>query len=172
MRGGRLVWAALVVAAVTTLVLGTGGFSVATLDRGVTMAVSDHDHALVSVWDPGGDSPEPPRYAGEDPVTSNDTTVRVLVIENRFTDETLDVAVTERPESPVAVEGSHDGLGPGDVAPITAEVECNGHEGRVDALLTVEATAVGGGFEGEIDYDASVVCPGPTAGQAASGASG
>jgi hypothetical protein len=161
MRTRRVLWAALAVASVSALVFGTGGFSAATVDRGVSMVVSDHDRALVSIWDPGGPTPEPPSYAGEDPITPNDTRVKLLVIENRFRDQALDVRVTERSGSPVAVDGGYDGLSPEQIAPISADVDCNGHHGRVDALLTVEATAVDGGFESTIVYDASVVCPAP-----------
>jgi hypothetical protein len=67
----------------------------------------------------------------------------------------------DRPDSPVAVDGSYDGLASGETTPVMADVDCNGHHGRTDALLLVRATAEGGGFESEIRYDASVVCPDP-----------
>ncbi|WP_380680553.1 hypothetical protein [Salinigranum sp. GCM10025319] len=161
MRARRVLWAVLAVASVSALVFGTGGFGAATVDRGVSMVVSDHDRALVSIWDPGGPSPEPPSHAGEDPITPNDTRVKLLVIENRFRDQALDVRVTERPGSPVAVDGEYEDLAPGSIVPVSADVDCNGLHGRVDAPLTVEATAVDGGFESTIAYDASVVCPAP-----------
>ena len=159
----RLLWLTLGALSVSALVLGTGGFSAAVTDRGVSVAVADHDRALVSIWDPGGPSPEPPAHPGEDPVTPNDTRVKLLVVENRIDGTTLDLQVSARADSPVSVDGSNDGLGSGNTAAVFADVDCNGHTGRVDAPLTVEATATDGGFHSVIQFDASVVCSQPTA---------
>ena len=161
MRRTRLLWVALAILSVSALVFGTGGFSAATADRNVSVAASSHDRALVSIWDPGGASPEPPTYAGEDPVTPNDTRVKLLVIENRA-GHALDVQVTERAGSPVSVDGGYDGLRSGERRPIVADVDCNGHHGRTDALLEVRAVAEDGGFESVIAYDARVRCASPT----------
>jgi hypothetical protein len=161
MRRRRIAWLLLAVVSLSALVAGTGGFDTAVVDRGVSLVVSDHERALISIWDPGGSSPEPPQYPGEDPVTRDDTRVKLLVVENRVSDQTLDLRVTERPDSPIEVDGSYDGLASGETTPVMADVDCNGHHGRVDALLTVEATTPDGGFESTIRYDASVVCPDP-----------
>jgi len=69
--------------------------------------------------------------------------------------------VSARADSPVSVDGRYDGLGSGDTAVVDADVDCNGHTGRVDAPLTVEATATDGGFHSVIQFDASVVCSQP-----------
>jgi hypothetical protein len=157
----RLLWLALGALSVSALVVGTGGFSAAVTDRGVSVAVADHDRALVSIWDPGGPSPEPPMHPGEDPITPNDTRVKLLVVENRIDGATLDLQVRERAGSPVSVAGSYDGLESEDTAVVDADVDCNGHTGRVDAPLTVRATATDGGFHSVIRFDASVVCSQP-----------
>jgi hypothetical protein len=161
MRRTRLLWAGLAVLSVSALVFGTAGFGATTADRNVSIAASSHDRALVSIWDPGGESPEPPAYAGEEPVTQNDTRVKLLVIENRMPDHTLDVRLTERAGSPVSVDGRDRELDSGTIVPLVADVDCNGHHGRTDALLEVRAVADGGGFESVIRYDASVTCPEP-----------
>jgi hypothetical protein len=170
MRRRRLVWAGLAVLSVSVLVFGTGGFGAAVADRNAAIATSPHDRALVSLWDPGGASPEPPMYAGEEPVTPNDTRVTVLVVEHHLRGQRLDVGVTERAGSPVSVVGSADGVEHGDVTPVVADVDCNGHHGRTDALLEVRAVAEGGGVEAVIAFDASVRCasPAPTAAATAS----
>jgi hypothetical protein len=172
MRARRAVWLLLGAVSVLALVVGTGGFSTAAVDRGVSIAVADHDRALVSVWDPGGASAEPPRYQGEDPVTPEGTRVKLVVVENRFDAGPIDLRVTERAASPVSVDGSYEGLASGEVAPVVADVDCDGHHGRTEVPLTVHATAVNGEFESEIRYDASVVCPDPTPTPAPEGTSG
>jgi hypothetical protein len=158
----RLLWAGLAVLSVSALVFGTGGFNAAMADRNVSIAASSHDRALVSIWDPGGASAEPPAYAGEEPVTPNDTRVKLLVVENRMSDQTLDVQVTERAGSPVSIDGQYEGLDSGSLVPLVADVDCNGHHGRTAALLEVRAVAEDGGFKSVIAYDASVNCASPT----------
>jgi hypothetical protein len=162
MRRRRLVWAGLAVLSVSALVFGTGGFGAAVADRNASIATSPHDRALVSIWDPGGASSEPPMYAGEEPVTPNDTRVTLLVVEHHLRGQRLDVSVTDRAGSPVSVVGNADGVEHGDVTPVVADVDCNGHHGRTEALLELRAVAEDGGFESVIDFDATVRCASPS----------
>lgn len=154
-------WALLAVVAVSALATGTGGFSAAALDRGVAVAVAPHEAAFVSVWDPGagGRGPEPPAFAGEDPV--GDGRTKVLVVKNRLPGRTLDLRVSDRGDGPVTVRGRYDGLAPGGVAPVRAAVDCGDRHGPVSVPLRLEATAASGSFSASIPYRATVVCPAP-----------
>jgi hypothetical protein len=157
-RGRRVLWLTLVAALVPALVLGSSGFSAAAVDRGVSVSVAAHDEAYVSVWDPGaGGAAEPPRYAGEDPLTPNETRAKVLVVRNRF-DAPLSVTVTDRDGS-VGVSGTNARIAPGAVEPVEATVECRGAVGRADVPLGIHAET--DGVEGSIRFTAAVVCAGP-----------
>ena len=167
----RVLWATLGAVVLSAVVLGTGGFSSASIDRPVAVTVSDHDRALVTLWDPGagGDGRPPQRIAsaglnGEDPVTSDGQLTRVVTVQNRFPDRAITVDATVE-ESPPGVEvGSFDpvDLGPGDAGALTAPVDCGDADGPVD--VTIEVTASNDHFRGVISYETTVVCatPDPT----------
>jgi hypothetical protein len=155
----------------STLVLGTGGFSTASIDRPVAVTVSDHDRSLVTLWDPGagGDGPPPRRIAsaglaGEDPVTSDGQTTRIVAVQNRFSDRSITVDATVAESPPGVSVGSFDSvdLGPGDAGALRAPVDCGDSDGPVD--VTLDVTASNDHFTGVISYEATVVCatPDPT----------
>lgn len=146
------------------LLVPTGSFSVATMDRGVNVAVSPNEQAIVSIWDVGGPTPEPPRFQGEDPVTSSDDRVRVLVVQNNFERSTVDVHVASDAGSPVVVDGVARSVPPGELVPVHATVDCAGQQGRVFVPLTLHVVGVDGDVEAVIEYTASVVCGGQGAG--------
>jgi hypothetical protein len=50
----RRVWLLVGALAATTLIGGTGSFSAASMDRGVSVNVADHEDAYVGLADPGG----------------------------------------------------------------------------------------------------------------------
>lgn len=172
----KLAWLVLLMVCAAALVSGTGGFSAASMDRGVSIAVAEsHEKALVSIWDPGarqmGNSNSPPQYSGEDPVVSNQTSVKLIVVQNQFSDQTIDVRISDRDESPVSVDGESRVLPPGRIVPLYATVDCDGYRGPTDALLEVHVTSLDGSLEGAIQYDATVVCTGAS-GQNTSQAAG
>jgi hypothetical protein len=146
------------VTAASALILGSGGFSAAQVDRGVSVSAADHDEAVVSLWDPGAE--RPPDHAGEDPVTGSET--KVLVVQNRL-DEPIHVTVTDREGSLVDVAGSVDEvdsrLGHDPVVPVEATVDCRGYHGEQSVPLLVEFRTTDGTVGGEIRYDATVECP-------------
>ena len=160
----QLVWGAVLLVVLSTLVAGTGGFSAASAERPATIAVAPtHGDALVSIWDPGagGAGGEPPMYAGEEPVPADGAVVTVVVVRNRFTERTLDFTVSDRDGSPVGVTGRRDDVAAGAVVPVDAAVDCRGHHGRVDVPLEVTATAADGSFRAYVNFRAAVVCPAP-----------
>lgn len=152
-----------VAALALALLVPTGSFSVATIDRGVNVAVSPNEQAIVSIWDGGGATPEPPQFQGEDPVTNADDRVRVLVVQNNFEQSTVDVHVASDAGSPVVVDGVARSVAPGEVAPVRATVDCAGQEGRIFVPLTLHVVGVDGDVEAVIEYTASVVCAGEDA---------
>jgi hypothetical protein len=157
------------VVVLAALVLGTGGFSTASMDRSVAVTVSDHHRALVTLWDPGagGDGPPPRQIVsagldGEDPVTRDGQTTRVVAVQNRFTDRAITVDATVEESPPGVAVGPFDpvDLGPGDAAALNAPVNCGDSDGPVD--VTLEVTASNNHFTGVISYEATVVCATPT----------
>lgn len=167
----RLIWATLGAVVLSALVFGTGGFTAASIDRPVAVTVSDHDRALVTLWDPGagGEGPPPQTIAsaglnGEDPVTSDGQTTRVVAVQNRFTDRVITVDATVEESPPGVAVGPFDPVevGPGDAAALNAPVDCGDRDGPVD--VTLEVTASNDQFTGVISYEATVVCatPDPT----------
>ena len=149
-----------VAALALALLVPTGSFSAGTMDRGVNVVVSPDEQAIVSIWDVGGPTPEPPRFQGEDPVTNGDDRVRVLVVQNNFERSTVDVHVASDAGSPVVVDGVVRSVAPGELAPVRATVDCAGHQGRVFVPLTIHVVGVDGDVEAIIEYSASVVCEG------------
>jgi hypothetical protein len=167
----RLLWAVIGAVVLSTLVLGTGGFTAASIDRPVAVTVSDHDRSLVTLWDPGaGGEGQPPRRIasaglnGEDPVTSDGQTTRVVAVQNRFSDRAITVDATVAESPPGVGVGPFDSvdLGPGDAGALNAPVDCGDRHGPVE--VTLEVTASDEHFTGVISYEATVVCatPDPT----------
>lgn len=157
----RLLWTTVGVAVAMGLLMSTGGFSVASMDRGVSISIAEHDDAMVSIWDPGGPTPEPPMYPGENPVTPPGESVTVIVIQNNL-NERIDVSVRAASTSPVSVNGGVSDVAPGEVVPVTATVDCSDVSERapVTVPLIVQVETVGPSFESTIDFDARIVCAG------------
>jgi hypothetical protein len=157
----RTLWTTLGLAVALSLLVSTGGFSSAVMDRGVAVSVADHEDAMVSIWDPGGPSPEPPMYRGENPVTSLSDRVTVLVVQNGVS-RSIDVTVTAVSGSPVSVHGRVSDVRSHDVVPVVATVDCSDVSQRapVTVPLQVHAEADDGSFESTIRYDARIVCAG------------
>lgn len=158
----RTLWTTLGLAMALSLLVSTGGFSSAVMDRGVAVSVAEHEDAVVSIWDPGGQSPEPPRpFAGENPVTPPSERVTVLVVQNGVSRQ-VDVTVTSVDGSPVSVHGRVSDVRQGDVVPVVATVDCSDVSERapVTVPLRLHVTTDDGSFESTIRYDARLVCAG------------
>jgi hypothetical protein len=144
------------------LLVPTGSFSAASVDRGVSVSVAEHENAMVSIWDPGGSSPDPPKpFRGENPVTPNSEFLTVIVIQNGV-DDPIDVSVTSTADSSVSVHGTISDVHPGDVVPVQATVDCNDVSERaaVTVPLRVHVETDDGSFESTIRYDVRIVCAG------------
>lgn len=158
----RTLWTTLGLVVALSLLVSTGGFSSAVMDRGVAVSVADHEDAMVSIWDPGGPSPEPPRpFAGENPVTPPSERVTVLVVQNGV-GRSIDVTVTSVSDSSVSVHGRVSDVQSGDVVPVVATVDCSDVAERapVTVPLRVHVETDDGSFESTIRYDARLVCAG------------
>jgi len=165
-RRRHLLWSALAVVLVAALAFGTGGFTSASMDRGANIGFAPNDQALVSVWDPGaGGTTEPPEFPGEDPIQQDETASKIIVVKNRLSSN-IDLQVTDRTGSSIDVDGNYANLAPGEIAPIEAAIDCNGHTGSTNALLTIRASTDGGEFTAIIPFKTTVVClhPPKTAG--------
>jgi hypothetical protein len=133
-------------------------------ERDVSVSIADADDALLAFWDPGGPSPEPPRYPGENPITKRSDTVGVVVVANNYDDRTLAVSVTDRSSSRVDVDGVQTTIDPNGIAPIRAEVDCSQIDGRraVTVPVTIDASTTDGSYETTIDTTLRLVCAVPT----------
>jgi hypothetical protein len=170
MRVRRLVWVALIAAAVAGLVYGTGGFTAAEVQRGVSVSTAPHDEAFLTLYDPGAgsDGDRPTVFAGtlgEEPVGPGGDRVRVLLVANRFPGTaplSLDVdgraVESPRGTSVSDVEGPS-GLRRGDYGWVRATVDCGSHRGPTP--IGFELTAVGDGLSVVVEYEATVVCIAP-----------
>ncbi|WP_227133837.1 hypothetical protein [Halorubellus salinus] len=154
----RWILALVVAVGVVVMLAPTGSVSVASIDRSIAFDVATNEDAHVSVWDPGGASPEPPKYAGEKPVVGGQDAVRLLVVRNGFTSGPVDVSVAHRAGSRVAVDGGTTGVAHGDVVPVRAAVDCRGRTGRVSVPVVLQVSAVHGDVETTIRMDVDVVC--------------
>lgn len=163
----RLIWLLVVALVVPALVVGTGGFSAATLDRGVTVSVADHDQAAVSLWDPGArddhSTADVPRdWLREDPVTDDDPTTTLVVVKNRL-GHSIDVTASavDAPAGVTVASVEAVTLEPGDVGRVDATVDCGDRTGGVQAPIDLRVHADGEGFAADIDYQVHVVCGAP-----------
>jgi hypothetical protein len=168
MRRRAVLATALAAVALSALVFGTGGYSTATMDRGVAVTVADHDQAVVTLWDPGvGSAGQPPLVvaraglAGEDPVTREGEPVRVVAVVNRFEDQsiTVDASVDASPTGVDVGPFEPVRLAPGAVGALEAPVECGNVSGP--AGVTLRVRVVGGQLSGVITYRPTIVCATP-----------
>lgn len=157
----RLLAALLGLVVATSLVFGTGGFSAASLERGVEIGVApDHGQAIISLWNPG-DEPGSTQMDTANQVTADGDGVPILVVKNRFSDS-VDVTVRAHEGSVVAIEGSHDNLAPESMVTISGEVDCQSVSGVTDVPLVVSVNSRDGSFAGVIDYSTTVHCSPPS----------
>ncbi len=82
-------------------------------------------------------------------------------MKNQFTDQTIDVDVTAREDSPLDVSGELRGLGPGQSAVVDATVQCNGRTGELSVPLELDVHS-DGGIDAYLNYTAIVVCTVPS----------
>lgn len=158
MRRRRVVVLALVALSVVFLV-PSGSLSAATMDRGVLVEVSSHEDAAVSIWDPGGASPEPPAFPGEDPVTSPNETVRVLVVQNNL-DDVGHVRVTHQSGADVEIDATARNVRTGDVAPVRGTVDCDGARGPTTVPVRLTFVDAADSVRIVVAYDVTVRCAG------------
>lgn len=151
------------------LVAGTGGFSAASMDRGVSVTVVDHDEAYVALYDPGsgGTAGRPVWLQGstesphESPVTSDDERTRLFIVANQFADHTIQVDGSVPGDSAPAVSAIDPvTLAPDEVGSVTAVVECPSVQQEVYYTLDLTVTVDGEGdsVSAEIEYPVTVVC--------------
>jgi hypothetical protein len=155
-RNLLLLGAAVVVLALT---VGTGGFSAAELERGLSVSVSDSDSALVSLYDPGDTNPPDwaPETATEEPtVTDADDRVPVVYVHNRFEEQTLRIDL-EPESSDVLTDTTPVTVGAGRTEAVPATVDCVGG----DREVTLTVVAEGDGMSARIDFPVTVDCRAP-----------
>jgi hypothetical protein len=161
----RRVWLLVATFAALALAFGTGGFSAAELDRGVSVAVVDHEDAFVGLADPGSQGTRPdwpdewsPR---EEPVTVENQRVALFGVYNRFGDTTLRVtARVPDGTSPDVSAVSTTHVAPRRTGLVSGTVDCGQLSGRShhEVDLTVVVDGTDGGFHGTIDYTVTVLC--------------
>lgn len=155
----RRLWLLAALSVVAMLTIGSGGYSSASMDRGVSVGVAGHQDAAVSLWDPGahGDVPH------EDPVTATDSRTTLFLVQNRFPDTAIDVTarVAEAPPGVrvTAIETASLPAGVPTREPIRGTVHCGGQHGPTRVLLDV--TASGSGLRASISFPVTVVCATP-----------
>ena len=165
MRLRQVVIGVVALAAVTSLVFGTGSFAATSVERDVVVAVApSDDRAVVAVWDPGvrntGSAP-PARYNSERPVPRDGGDVALLVVRNQFPDRSITVSVSARPESTVDVEGTAVPVDAGETRALSATVACNDEHGRTDVPLELAVESEDRSLTAVIEYDGVIVCQGP-----------
>jgi hypothetical protein len=162
----RRVWLLVAALAALSLAMGTGGFSAAELDRGVSVSVAEDEHAFVGLADPGAHGEGaywmPPKHNGETPVTKNDQTTRLFVVRNAFTNEQIRVTAHGGGDSAATLlhaETEWVGAITGPEA-VNGTVECPGppNNGPTQLDLTVVVDGSDGGLHAKIEYPVTVVC--------------
>jgi hypothetical protein len=161
------------------LVFGVGSHSSASMDRQATVEVSAQSDGVVSLWEPApGESLAPASAdtsltASSDVVQSADDRVVVVVVENQLPASrptALDTTGTlHAPNGSVSVSDPAwpTDLDHGESGLVTATVDCGSHVGPT--TITVEVEATSSEITGTIEYDATVVCTGPSTGKAGAG---
>jgi hypothetical protein len=164
MRSRRVAVLVLVALSVVFLV-PSGSLSAATLDRGAVVGVAPAEDAAVAIWDPGGASPEPPMYPGEDPVTSPEDVVRVLVVENNF-GTAGHVHVTDAAGADVEIDATARDVRAAGIAPVRGTVDCDGVRGPTTVPVRVTFVDTADSIRVVVEYDVTVRCAGPPDGAA------
>jgi hypothetical protein len=153
--------------AATTLIVGSGGFSAASADRGLSVAVAQNEDASLSLWDPGarttgGPPPAWARYnrlvgasTGEDPER-----VRLVAVRNAFPGATLtvDARLAHSVTGVTVTDVDRAILTPGEATALSATVQCPPAATR-RLPLTVNATSES--IETSVRFDVVVTCPSP-----------
>jgi hypothetical protein len=170
----RLALAVAVVCA-TALAAGTGSFSAATIERGVSVDVVEPSDGFVGIEDAPatvevafGAGPNPGAESAGASAVGGGETVRLLTLRNNL-DTTVEyrVAVAEDGHSPPTADrvwladGSSDDsavVDPGDAVDVLADIDCANQPAET---WTVAVTAVADGFEGHVDHEVEVRCEGP-----------
>jgi len=126
------------------MTIGSGAFSSAQVERGVSVSVVDDDHALVGYDSPSDDVDGKQVAHGEQ--------VGLVTVENRFAgdveisieDVTLDVT-PDNGEYPNVTEVTYDDgtFGPGHSETIKGAIECTDNGERATVELTVRVTGEG-----------------------------
>ncbi|WP_323674400.1 hypothetical protein [Halorubellus sp. PRR65] len=138
----------------------SGSLSAATLDRGAVVRVAPAEDAAVAIWDPGGASPEPPMYPGEDPVTSPDDVVRVVVVQNNV-GAVGHVHVTDAAGTDVEIDATARDVRTGAIAPVRGTVDCSGARGPTTVPVRVTFVDTADSLRVVVEYDVTVRCAGP-----------
>lgn len=169
---------ALVVAVVcaTALAAGTGSFSAASLDRGVSVDVADNpaegivgiENAPATVDVAFGAGPNPGAEPAGASAVGGGETVRLLTLRNNLdTSVEYRVAVAEDGHSPPTADrvwladGSSDDsavVDSGDAVDVLADIDCANQPAET---WTVAVTVLADGFEGHVDHEVEVRCEGP-----------
>jgi hypothetical protein len=162
------VWLLVAGLAALSLALGTGGFSAAEIDRGVSVSVADHENAYVGLADPGahGTHPSPSwihrgdnGLMSETPLQQGEGWTRLVVVKNRFGGTSLDVHARGTDGGDVRLTwASNTTLHPHDVGVVSGTVDCEGATGPQQLGLTIVAEAVDGSLTAAIDYPVTVDC--------------
>lgn len=135
---------ALAVVVLVAFTVGTGGFSSATVERGVTIAVADDEQAYLGI--------APVNVT----VTSGNET-RLFTLTNRFgTNLTIDAQVNDTSENMnVAAVDMPNRLGGGVSGPVNATVAC---DENATGTVTVRIDASGAGVEVTMERRVTVEC--------------
>lgn len=165
MKRSRL-WLALAVLSAALLVTSTSGFSMASMDRGVSISVADNPaNAMIGITH---DGPVRLTYGstkanGSSPHSEK---VRLLTVTNNA-GQRIDVSVVvtgDEPGPPNLQNGpwmDDNHLSVGESSSVAAEAVC-AHQGPETWNVTV--TADGDGMSAVVHHDVTVVCTGPPGG--------
>jgi hypothetical protein len=157
----RRVWLLIAAVAALALVTGTGGFSAAQMDRGMTVNVAADGEAYVGLYDPGAAHPPTWATAYRDGSATSNGTVPLVAVRNQFagTDLTVTVRSARPGRAPVGIDTRQATLGWGEQKVIMTDVNCTGQKKPVK--LTVVATGEDRGLHAEISHTVWVPCQSP-----------
>jgi hypothetical protein len=165
------------VLAVACLVVGSGAFTSASMERGISVSVADDEDALVGIVAPENDEvrvTDGERVNGQgEPVEAGNgkgkenglrlSSETLLTLENNAGAE-LDLAVTIAPDGSngypnvsAAPDRSYT-LAPGDSTDVTTEVVCNPSNAEPERTVTVEVDGAGDGISVSFERTVTVVC--------------
>jgi len=148
--------------AALSLALGTGGFSAAQVDRGVSVSVVDDEHAFVGIH--VQDSISVPYGSNDGNGSDGRERVQVMALENNFGEPlTVDVTVYEQSSQPPQLGKGSDGhdsftLDPNDgTHGVSFPVVCANANGGSETW-TVSVTARTGGVTAVMDRAVRIEC--------------